>query len=795
MQRRVETVSRIALTIALGMSATTAWAQAAPEAVVAAPADTAEAPAENTGGVEEIVVTAQFRSQNLQDTPLAITAVSGAMLEARSQTNIQDVANQAPSVTLKPQGAAYGPSLGASIRGIGQYDFNPALEPGVGVYVDDVYYSTLTGSVFDLLDLDRVEILRGPQGTLAGRNSIGGALKLYSKKPTGTNTGYIQATYGIRNRMDLRASFDLGLAENLALRVAGVAKRQGGYVTKLDYGCLNPGSGVTAQVTPAEGCELGKEGGVNYQAIRGQLRYNPTDRLEINIIGDYTNEDRSNAGQTLRRAVYSGTGDINPYAVPIAYDNRFVCGKYCNYASYTSLADTGRAGATANGRSKFQGFGISGQINYKLNDTMELTSITAYRDYTTSFSNDDDLSPLAHSLGRSNLDFWSFSQELRLNGSLLDDAIEYTVGGYYSDQRSVYLAFQDLRYAGLPQFIQNDPVNADSKAAFAHVSWKATDKLTFTGGIRYTDEHKDYTFVRVAPNGGPLTGSTALINGQVGNYDGNRVDYRANVQYAITPDIMAYGQYATGFKGGGINPRPFFPTQVRSFGPETLETYELGLKTDLFDRLLRFNVAGFYSNYNDIQLTQSFCDFGGGFPSAPCAAPSNTGDAKIKGFEIEAGLRPAQGLMIDGSMSYIHFKYKSIDPTAGGPGRPNNVQYNDVPPYMPTWKWAVGVQYEVPVADIGTITPRIDASYQSVIYSNAANRFSNRIDAYTLANARLTYKNKGEDVEVSLEVTNLFDKYYVLTNFDQSIAPTGGGFSLDQPGRPREWAVSLKKKF
>ena len=795
MQRRVETVSRIALTIALGMSATTAWAQAAPEAVVAAPADTAEAPAENTGGVEEIVVTAQFRSQNLQDTPLAITAVSGAMLEARSQTNIQDVANQAPSVTLKPQGAAYGPSLGASIRGIGQYDFNPALEPGVGVYVDDVYYSTLTGSVFDLLDLDRVEILRGPQGTLAGRNSIGGALKLYSKKPTGTNTGYIQATYGIRNRMDLRASFDLGLAENLALRVAGVAKRQGGYVTKLDYGCLNPGSGVTAQVTPAEGCELGKEGGVNYQAIRGQLRYNPTDRLEINIIGDYTNEDRSNAGQTLRRAVYSGTGDINPYAVPIAYDNRFVCGKYCNYASYTSLADTGRAGATANGRSKFQGFGISGQINYKLNDTMELTSITAYRDYTTSFSNDDDLSPLAHSLGRSNLDFWSFSQELRLNGSLLDDAIEYTVGGYYSDQRSVYLAFQDLRYAGLPQFIQNDPVNADSKAAFAHVSWKATDKLTFTGGIRYTDEHKDYTFVRVAPNGGPLTGSTALINGQVGNYDGNRVDYRANVQYAITPDIMAYGQYATGFKGGGINPRPFFPTQVRSFGPETLETYELGLKTDLFDRLLRFNVAGFYSNYNDIQLTQSFCDFGGGFPSAPCAAPSNTGDAKIKGFEIEAGLRPAQGLMIDGSMSYIHFKYKSIDPTAGGPGRPNNVQYNDVPPYMPTWKWAVGVQYEVPVADIGTITPRLDASYQSVIYSNAANRFSNRIDAYTLANARLTYKNKGEDVEVSLEVTNLFDKYYVLTNFDQSIAPTGGGFSLDQPGRPREWAVSLKKKF
>ena len=121
----------------------------------------------------------------MQDTPLSITAVSGDMLEPRSQTSIAEVANQAPNVTLKPQGAAFGPSLGASIRGVGQFDFNPALEPGVGLYVDDVYYATLTGSILDLLDLDRVEILRGPQGTLAGRNSIGGAVKLYSSKPTG----------------------------------------------------------------------------------------------------------------------------------------------------------------------------------------------------------------------------------------------------------------------------------------------------------------------------------------------------------------------------------------------------------------------------------------------------------------------------------------------------------------------------------------------------------------------------------------------------------------------------------
>ncbi len=187
---------------------------------------------------DDIVVTAQFRAQNLQDTPLAITAVNAEMLEARSQTNIAQVANNAPSVTLKPQGAAYGPSMGASIRGVGQFDFNPVMEPGVGLYVDDVYYATLTGSLFDLLDLDRVEILRGPQGTLAGKNSIGGAVKLYSLRPRGDNTGYVAGTYGSRNRLDLRASADMGLTDTLAFRLAGVAKKQEGYVSPAIFDCL-----------------------------------------------------------------------------------------------------------------------------------------------------------------------------------------------------------------------------------------------------------------------------------------------------------------------------------------------------------------------------------------------------------------------------------------------------------------------------------------------------------------------------------------------------------------------------
>ncbi|MDB5661980.1 MAG: hypothetical protein JWN59_318 [Sphingomonas bacterium] len=771
----------------------------------------AAAAVDTSGQVEEIVVTAQFREQNLQKTPLAITAVSGAMLEARSQTNISQVANQAPSVTLKPQGAAFGPALGASIRGIGQFDFNPALEPGVGVYVDDVYYATLTGSVFDLLDLDRVEVLRGPQGTLAGRNSIGGAIKLYSKKPTGDGGGYVQAAYGSRDRIDLRGSADFTLTEGLFARISGVAKKQDGYVKRLDFACVNPAGsannpavgGIPLSGQAGSDCVIDKQGEVNYQAVRGMVRWEASDNFEVNLIADYTKDDRVVAGSVLTTANYTGAGDINPYAnQTIRFDNRFLCGQYCNYATFQMLPDTRTAGqsprtlTTTNGRSDFEGYGFSGKVDWKVSDRIALESITAYRNYTAIFTNDDDLSPMSHSLGGPNrLTFWSVSQELRLNGSVgANDELEYTVGGFYMDQKSVYRTIQNLRYASPAGafFYGNDPVNADTKALFAHATYRATDALSLTGGVRWTDEHKDYTFSRKNPDGTP----NSTVDGRVGNYDKKRVDYRANAQYQWSPGLMTYAQFSTGFKGGGINPRPFFPSQVQPFGPETIKSYELGAKTDLFDRRVRINVAGFYSDYSDIQLSLSDCPFpGSGFPSAPCALISNAGDATIKGFEVEASVRPVEGFLIDGALSYLKFKYKSgsINPSAGGPNRPNGPQYGDVPPYVPSWKWSLGAQYEVDLGNSGYLTPRIDGAYQSKIYTNATNRATNAIPGYFMANARVTWANADKDLEISAEVTNLFDKYYYLTLFDLTIA--NGGVASAQPGRPREWGISVKKKF
>ncbi|AKH41517.1 iron complex outermembrane receptor protein [Altererythrobacter atlanticus] len=761
------------------------------------------------GAGNEIVVTAQFREQNLQDTPLAITAVSAAMLEARSQTDLSQVARQAPNVSLAPAGQSFGASMIASIRGVGQGDFNPALEPGVGIYVDDVYYATLTGSVLDLLDLERVEVLRGPQGTLSGRNSIGGAIKLFSKRPTGDNTGYVAATYGIRNRLDIRASGDFGLAEGVDMRLSGVSKRQKGYVERRDFGCdypagddpaINPADGIPRVVPFESDCVIAREGEIDYSAVRGQLRLRPTSSLDINIIADYTYDDRASTPSViipfrdengdLVSPNVPYTASINPFEAPIALDSRFLCGRYCNYSTFNHVATDSYAPFQTSGRFMFEGWGVSGQLEWDLAPSLQLVSITAYRTYSSEFSNDSDLTPLAQHLGLSILDFDFFSQELRLNGAFgANDEVEYTLGGYYSDQKSIYTARQEFRDS-LGAFYQRDPVPAESKAVFAHVAWSPLADLTVSAGLRYTDESKSYTFVRLTPEGDPHPILRAL-NGVTGDYQTDRFDYRLNAQYRWSDNVMTYAQLSTGYKGGGINPRPFFAPQARSFGPEELTSYEAGLKTDWFNRALRINIAAFLSKYDGIQLTLSDCP-GLGVPARPCAQPANAGDADVQGFEVEASLAPFEGTLIDMAVSHLDFDYTYINPSAGGPTSPTGPQYGDTRPYTPSWKWSIGAQHRFELGDAGSLTPRVDASYQSDIFTGANNVY-NTIDAYTLVNARLTWRNRDEDLEVSAELTNLFDKYYFLTR--GAATTLGSTFITGQPGRPREWAVSVKKKF
>ena len=761
------------------------------------------AQAQDTGNAADenvILVTAQFREQNLQDTPIAITAISGDMLQARSQSDVQQIAAQAPNVNLQPGTGSFGPSLAASIRGVGQYDFSPAVEPGVGFYVDDVYYPSLTGAVFDLLDLERIEILRGPQGTLAGRNSIGGAVRIYSRRPEGSNSGMISAGYGSRDRMDFRGSYDFGITDSLSARVAASAKQQEGYIDVLDYGCVNPlGSannptvGGIAPTRAAGDCRVARDGDVDYQAVRGQLRFNPSSAVDLMVSAEYIQDNRRPSPAVLIATNANLTpvqqGRVRGAFTGVNYDNRFICGQFCNYATGRMPIDTAQGfgfDTSSDLFMRYEGVGLSFNADIDLSDSLKLTSITGYRDFSSQFVNDADLSPLAVNQGYNDLNVKFFSQEMRLSGSLMDDALVWTVGGYYSDQDTFWPYVQDLRVSGLQFASIGEDVEATTFATFAHLSWQLAEGLTLNGGLRRTEEQKDYTFSRRFVDGRTGVPRVGNLDGLVGTFKETRWDYRANLQYEITPDIMTYVQYSTGYKGGGINPRPFFDTQVRPFAAEALKAYEFGIKADLAGGLLRVNTSAFFNDYSDIQLVLTSCpNFTPGNALAPCAMTSNAGDAEVQGFEVETRLSPSDAFSIDATLSYLDFQYTSLNAAVSG------VALTNVAPYTNKWKWSIGAQYEIGLPGDATLTPRLDLSYQSEFFVAASNSAASRVSAYTLLNGRLTWRSGDGDTDVSLQVTNITDEYYYQGAFEN----LQSGFAVAQPGRPREWALSVTRRF
>ncbi len=821
-------------------------------AVIAAAAFSVQVQAQDASGEEndksnEIIVTAQFREQRLQDTPLAITAVTAEMLEAKSQTDLATIADSAPNVQIRPQTAAYGPSVTASIRGIGQNDFNPAYEPGVGIYIDDIYYPSLTGAIFDTLDLDRVEILRGPQGTLSGRNSIGGAVKMYSSMPNGDSSGFAEGGYGSRDEISLRAAADFALTNNLFMRISGVSKRQDGYVDQLDFGCVYPAggsatfvneAGQTVPVNPAGGearrvfsdnCRVARLGGVNYDAGRAILRWEPSDSFDFTIIGDYTDDNRTGAGQVLLATRQKTSANVlTPAGLP--FDARFICGPFCNFQVDGQAAGnpfvggpgagTPLAAVTADNRTSYRGWGISGQGNLDINESLQLVSITGYREFDSYFTADGDISPARTGYGINNLANWSFSQELRLNMEV-NDAIFVTLGGYYFEQSSVYDSVQDLRY--LPpyplQFRQPDTIGADARAAFANVGWEISPDLNINAGIRYTEETKDQHYFRYnldgtinrfldpvgarygagyngadtldSDNDGNVTETVRALTGGVAHYEGNKVDWRVAVDYRFSDAFMVYASVATGFKGGGSNPRPFNAFQLLPFDPEELVAYEIGFKSDLLDRRLRLNVSAFQNEYDAIQTSVSPCPLPPELSAfaTPSACRINGGDARIKGIEVELTAEPIDDFNIDASFSYIDFQYQRV---AAGTG----ILLTDQGTGMPETKWSIGAQYRADLGSAGSLTPRVDVQYQAETFTGfdgtGANRLAQFLPAFTTANARLTWRNADEDLSVALEVTNLTDEYYFYSVFDQR---NNNGGRIGAPARPREWALTVRKDF
>ena len=382
------------------------------------------------------------------------------------------------------------------------------------------------------------------------------------------------------------------------------------------------------------------------------------------------------------------------------------------------------------------------------------------------------------------------------------------MGAFYDTQKTVYFTQQDIRYiahayGNIPalylQFQGNDPVNAHSEAGFGTVILHPTSKLTITGGLRYTSEHKDYTFVRLGINGGPLADpfGVYLLNGLTANYNGHKLDYRVSVDYRFNPQILAYATTSTGFKGGGVTARPFTVGQALNgdFAPETLTNYEVGLKTDLFDRRLRINIDGFYDKYNNIQLPIIDCSrldgFAAGTDPFPCAAVANAGNGHTEGVEAEVTAHPIAGVEFDGSLSYLTGAFSTISAAVLGPIQPGDPDYD-----APQWKASGGLQYKADLGNNNSLTPRVDVSYTS---KQSNGRLLNGgplqyTQAYTLANAHLTWNDDNQRLTISFDVMNLFNKYYFLPiPFTDLYSSTGTSYQT--VGQPRQWSLTIRKKF
>lgn len=798
----------------------------------ALPPSAALAQTDSPATIDRVVVTAEFRPSTVQETPLSITAVSAEMMEARSQVNLAQVGDHAPNVVLRPAGAAQGGSaMIAYIRGVGQNDFSFALEPGVGVYVDDVYFPNLSGALVELVDVQRVEILRGPQGTLAGKNSLGGAIKLYSQVPDGDDGGSISATYGGYDRAGVRGVADFTLVEGrLYGRIAGMARTIDGYVDQYDYACTHPGSGLPTYVT-GDGCRIGTEGGQSITGLRGSLRWEASPDFDVTLTADTTNEDSEPRAGVLVRALGTGV-PFNPSPVPvfhdangngafdagvdIPHDCRFVpygpnsCdsnpqGRYTNYATYLDPAPSPALGASdpykpwqAPETTEFEEWGLSLNANWRISDMFSLQSITGWRQYESAFSEDTDGSPLGVEQELQVLDHEQFSQELRLNGTVAGGAVDFTVGGFYFTQESALTARVDLPYAALDIAAGPDVADSESMAAFFTGTWHVTDRLNLTGGLRYSDEEKTYNFVRANPDGTPVAGPCLGFPGFPGNppncgafgvdgltdtFTDDRLDYRIAADYSWTDNFMTYVQYATGYKGGGVNPRPFVPDQLNTFGTEELQAWEAGFKSAWLDRTLRLNAAVFLNDYTDIQLNYTNCPTS--IVPVPCLQPRNAGDAEVLGWEAELEWLATDALRFDASFGILDFDFTRIDPNTAA-------QPDFVPPYTPELTWSAGVQYEFDLGRAGVLTPRLDATYRDAVFSEALNAPTNRIEDYTLVDSRLTWRDRDGAWEAALEVTNLTDEYYFLTLFDIS---NTAGYTNGQPGRPRTWAVTVTRRF
>jgi iron complex outermembrane receptor protein len=771
--------------------------------------------------IEEVVVTARYREESLQDTPLAITAMNAQELEIRGFQSSYEIGYTVPNASFRPAQAAFGNTMSAFIRGVGQYDFDFAFEPGVGIYIDDVYHPFTLGSQVDLLDLERVEVLRGPQGTLFGRGSIGGTIRYVSKKPEGDNTGSIEVSVGEYDRTDIRASYDFAIAENLFARVAGVSRSRDGYQDVIDFACENPA--LAGDLNPRSAnrekdCKIGTQGGEDVTGARLALRWVASDTVDVSLSAEYMDDSSEAKADTITEIIpgpgFGALYDLSQFGlgVPgVAYDERFIPDDiYKTYATY----DDPRNGLSVKPETGLEKESYSARVDWDINENLGSTVILAYTDIVGRLATDADGSPLNLQLvdGVQTIDF--MTAEVRFYGRAMD-RVDWTVGGFYYDGEAVndqMVSIPFLSFAldgNLPDEGADDPFvvahnehDVTSKSVFAHAVTDLTERLTLTTGLRFTDDEKDVNF-----------DNKRVQNPGVTVAD-DHFDWMVSLGYNVSNEATIYTTAATGYRPGSYNPRPFQATQVVAVEQEESTAYELGVKTDLFDDRMRLNFAYFYTDWDTriLPVGGTECvllDLGPPpvYLTDPAGTPDDLGNvclddqkvsrtfydngpAKIKGVEVEATWHVTESLTLTGLYGYTDWDSDDVNDD------PNVL--DDLPVYVPEDVWSVGLNHLFEFGNGSTLNSRVDVYGQSEIctsnrLASAAIPGAGCSDSYELVNGRLQWTSPDISWEVALGATNLTDKKYFLNKFD--LTAFGQPTTEGQPGAPRQWYLTMKRNF
>jgi iron complex outermembrane recepter protein len=797
------------LAVCLGLGAGPAMAQTTgPQQSAAA----ATAPAE--GQLEEVTVTARFRAEKLQETPLAITAVTGDTLAARGETDVTNLAAFVPNAVINPLGAGWGATIAASIRGVGLSDNSLSFEPGVPIYIDGVYLGRPQGAILDLLDLDRVEVLRGPQGTLFGKNAVGGTVSLISKAPTGDGRGYVDVGLGDLNRRDFRGAYDVSVVpDKLFARVSFSAKRHDGYVDVLDYECVHGagslgsgGTGIPGQLpiklgssvgpTDTRGCIADHQGNENVQSARIALRFLATDTLEANLTGDYTTQNQEGPPDqydsiTTPPGSLAGTWNtlVGVPVFGIPWDSRFLPTRnYTNYDAYTDPL-TGHVFPNVNDMTEW---GLANVDNWTIVPSLTLKAVTAYRRFSNTFGRNSSGSPIPINYTWDTSDHDQFSEEITLSGNAFEK-LDWTVGAFYYHAKDSNQGFSSLFPLFIPSLSFNDfdVQTTRDYAGFLHGVYHFTDKASVEVGVRYTSDSKHADIFR-QEYAGPIT----IPHTPVDVYS-VRTSPKVGFNYQFLPDVMGYIEFSTGFRGGGFGPRPSDAFQVRSFKPEDLKTTELGIKSEWFEHRLRWNSAIFYSKYSNLQQGFNTTDPSG----APWFSTVNVGSSRIYGFEAELLAEPVTGLQFQGSFGYLNYKVTDaggpIDPTTGQSSFGVCITHSDgspcVPPRVPKYTAGLSAQYTANVTKEGsTLTARLDSTYQSAVYfTDLTYTAVPGQQGYALLNGRLTWESPNKVWSVSGWGTNLTNKFFYQGKLTLQVL----GFEEGNPGPPRMWGINLRRNF